>query len=70
MTTEFIAYVVLGLGGMAIIYDGLVSITLYFGKPSWRSAKPQTWKRDHWVRVLRMIIGIAMVVSGWALINS
>lgn len=86
------------LGGALIMMgtvnfmDGLYSILLYLGKPSWRkndeppmlrmsgvhidkpelapfpSAEPQTWRKDHWVRAVRMIISVAVILIGWVMI--
>ena len=62
------------LGGALIMLgtvnfmDGLYSILLYWGKPSWRGAQAQTWKKDHWVRAVRMLISVVVIGIGWYLL--
>lgn len=63
----FITYWVLCGGGMWIFSDAVYSITLYLSAPSYEGSKKQTWGRDHWVRVVRGIMGGIMMVSGWYL---
>ena len=65
---EFIAYWVLGIGGLWIISDGILSWTLYANAQSYENGRKQTFKADHWVRLMRIIIGVVMVVSGWVML--
>jgi hypothetical protein len=62
---------VLGVGATWIISDGCYSILLYLNKSSYRGKERQTWRKDHWIRVLRglwgmvfMGIGLVLVVLG------
>ena len=53
-----------GLIGVVILWDGLYSITLYLNAPSYAKGRKQSWRRDHWVRLVRMLLGITLVVIG------
>ena len=53
-----------GLIGMWIVSDGILSWTLYINSPSYEGSKRQTFWRDHWVRAVRIISGIALIVLG------
>lgn len=64
----FIAYWVLGIGGCWLLSDGLISIFLYANSQSWRGTR-QSWAKDHWIRLLRCLIALAMMVSGWVLVR-
>ncbi len=54
----------IGLIGMWILSDSILSYTLYINAPSYEGSKKQTWKRDHWVRAVRAVCGIALMVIG------
>lgn len=54
----------IGLIGMWILSDGILSWTLYLNAPSYEGSKRQNFKRDHWVRFVRIICGIALMVLG------
>ena len=51
----------LGLAGMWIFIDGYISIVICH---RW-TKEVKTWKFDHSIRIIRMIIGIGMMVTGW-----
>ena len=53
----------MGIIGAWIFSDGLYSIFLYLNKPAYHGRK-QTWKRDHWIRVVRMGLGLILIVFG------
>ena len=53
-----------GLIGMWIMSDALYSLALYLGKESWRDGK-QTWAKDHWVRAVRFVCGVTLMVIGY-----
>jgi len=53
----------IGVIGAWIFSDGLYSILLYLGKPGFNGVL-QTWKRDHWIRVVRMILGLILIAIG------
>ena len=54
--------------GVWILCDGVFSLNVYLNAPAqWRQDNPdgkQTWFRDHWIRVLRCICGIALMWLG------
>jgi negative regulator of sigma E activity len=53
----------IGLIGMWIFSDGLYSLALYLNAESYNGNK-QTWRRDHWVRAVRMVFGVILIVMG------
>ena len=66
---DFVVYWMLGAGGCWIFSDAVYSITLYLNAPSYEGSKKQTWCRDHWVRLVRGIIGVVMMLAGWYLLR-
>lgn len=54
----------LGLIGCWIFSDGILSWTLYLNAPSYEGSKKQSFKRDHWVRCVRIIAGITLMIMG------
>lgn len=59
---SYIGYTI-GLLGMWIIWDGISSWTLYANAPAYDGRK-QTFKEDHWLRLVRILCGITFVVLG------
>jgi len=55
---------ILGLLGMWIFSDGILSWSLYLNAPSYEGSPKQSFKRDHWVRLVRCLIGIAIMIMG------
>ena len=53
-----------GLIGMWILSDGVLSWTLYAHAVSYENNRKQTFWGDHWVRLVRCILGIALMVMG------
>jgi hypothetical protein len=53
----------LGVIGCWIFSDGLYSLMLYLNAEGF-GGKRQTWKRDHWLRAIRMVLGIAIIIIG------
>ena len=53
-----------GLMGMWIFSDGILSWTLYLNAPSYEGSERQTFLRDHWIRLIRILVGIALMVIG------
>ncbi len=49
--------------GTWLLSDAIYSITLYLNSKSYDGQK-QTWKRDHFVRVIRAILAILIIVIG------
>ncbi len=54
--------------GTVLFMDGLFSIILYLGEPSWRGGKAQSWRRDHVVRLVRMAIALVVIGIGVLLV--
>jgi len=54
----------LGLAGMWIFTDGIISIRLYINAKDETGKKTQCWSHDHSIRVIRMLIGIGIMVIG------
>lgn len=50
--------------GCWIISDAIYSYTLYLNAPSYDGSPKQNWKRDHWVRGVRALCGIALMIMG------
>jgi hypothetical protein len=55
----------LGLIGMWIVSDAILSWTLYLNAPSYEGAKKQTFKRDHFIRLIRLVCGVIIIIWGW-----
>lgn len=55
---------IVGLLGMWILSDAILSWSLYINSPSYEGSPRQTWKRDHWVRAVRGLVGIALMIIG------
>jgi negative regulator of sigma E activity len=55
---------IVGLIGCWIFSDGLYSIALYLHAPSFREGEKQSWKKDHAIRLVRVLAGIALMVLG------
>ena len=47
----------IGLVGMWIFTDGIISIKLYLGTE-------QTWTNDHSIRIIRCLCGVFLMVVG------
>ena len=62
MNITLTGYIV-GIIGVVIFDDALLSYMLYRGGKSYRGDL-QTWGKDHWVRAVRAVCGIALVVIG------
>jgi len=58
----------IGLIGMWVFSDAILSITLYLNAPSYEGSKKQTWGRDHWVRIVRGICSVVLMIIGGLLI--
>lgn len=58
-------YYIVGLIGLWIFSDGVYSLMLYLSAPGHSGVK-QTWRRDHWVRVVRGLLGLILIVIGGA----
>ena len=59
----------LGIIGCWLLGDAIYSWTLYANAPTYDDNKKQTLKKDHWVRLVRGILGIALMVMGGYLIG-
>ena len=54
----------IGLIGMWVASDAILSYTLYINAPSYDGTPKQTWAKDHWVRAVRLLCGIILMVIG------
>ena len=62
-----ILWYVVGIIGCTAVWDGVVSITLYLNAPDYQGSR-QTWRKDHWVRLVRIVCGTALIViAGYAI---
>lgn len=59
--------------GCWLFCDGIFSLNVYLNAPSqWRKDNPdskQTWFRDHWIRAIRIIVGIVLMYLGYILLG-
>ena len=58
--------IALAVIGTWLISDAVYSYCLYAGSQSWRGDR-QTWAHDHWVRLVRLVCGVVVVVIGASL---
>ena len=52
--------------GTWLLSDSIYSLALYLNAEGF-GGKRQTWKRDHWVRAVRAVCGVAIIVIGFML---
>ena len=57
-----------GLIGMLIFCDGLISIRLYLGTTDESGKRIQSWKYDHSIRLIRMACALCLIIIGGILI--
>lgn len=57
----------LGVIGAWLWSDGLYSIILYLNAPRF-NGKKQSWKTDHWIRCVRMGLGLILIGLGLIMI--
>ena len=55
---------IIGLIGLWNASDGIYSWTLYANAPSYQGNAKQTFFVDHWVRLVRIILGVALIYFG------
>ncbi len=55
---------IVGLAGMWILTDGIYSWFLYVNAPSYEGSERQTFLRDHWIRLVRILWGVTLIVIG------
>lgn len=55
---------IIGLTGMWLFCDGIISIRLYLTTVDETGKRIQNWRFDHSIRVIRSLIGIALMVMG------
>ncbi len=54
----------IGLVGMWIVCDGIISIRLYLKAKDETGKKTQNWKYDHSIRLARICCGIFLMIAG------
>jgi hypothetical protein len=55
----------IGIIGCWIISDGILSWTLYLNAVSYENNRKQTFLGDHWVRLVRIILGAILIWVGF-----
>jgi len=55
----------LGLSGMWLLCDGLISIRLYYNSKDENGKRTQSWLYDHSIRAVRIAIGLFLIVGGY-----
>jgi len=58
-----ISYLI-GISGMWLFCDGFISIRVYLNTVDESGKRIQSWKYDHSIRLVRMLIGIFLMVAG------
>lgn len=53
----------IGLMGMWLFSDGIYSWVLYHNAQCYNGGQ-QTFWRDHWIRLIRILIGVVLMVIG------
>jgi len=53
-----------GLIGCWLLSDAIYSWSLYLNAPSYEGSPKQTFKKDHWVRLLRGILSVILIIIG------
>lgn len=51
--------------GTWLLCDGIISIRLYLNSKDETGERAQNWKYDHSIRIIRGLIGIALMVMGF-----
>lgn len=54
----------IGLIGMWLMSDAIYSYSIYLQAPGYQGQPKQTWKKDHWVRLVRFLCGVALIIIG------
>jgi len=55
---------IIGLIGMWLFCDGIISIRVYLNTVNETGKKIQNWKYDHSIRLIRMLLGTALMIIG------
>lgn len=58
----------IGIIGCWLLSDGIISWNLYKYHNSYQDGKRQTFLKDHWVRLVRIICAVALIIIGWRLV--
>lgn len=51
--------------GTWLLSDAILSLALYWNAPSYEGSPRQTWRRDHYIRVIRFGCAIVIIVVGF-----
>ena len=57
----------LGIIGMWLFCDGIISIRLYLSTPDASGKHLQCWKYDHSIRLIRSLLGLVLIIFGGVL---
>ena len=55
------------IGATWILSDAIYSFTLYLNAPSYEGSRKQTFRRDHWVRLVRGCWALVFIFLGFIL---
>ena len=61
--SDMLSYAI-GLVGMWIVCDGIISIRLYLKAKDETGKRAQSWKHDHSIRLARIGCGIFLIIAG------
>jgi len=53
---------IIGLLGMWLFCDGIISILLYLKTVDHDGKRLQSWRFDHSIRIIRILIGITLMI--------
>jgi len=53
---------IIGLFGMWLFCDGIISIKIYLNTVDETGKRIQSWRYDHPIRIIRILIGIALMI--------
>jgi len=67
MTNNLIGFL-LAIIGTWVATDGIYSWTLYLNAPSYEGSPRQTFWKDHYIRLIRIILGISTIILGYLII--
>lgn len=53
--------------GTWLMSDAIISLALYLNAPGYNGSARQTWRRDHYIRVIRFLCAVVIIVVGFGL---
>ncbi len=58
----------IGIIGCWLLSDGIISWNLYVNSATYNSDAKQTFRKDHWVRLVRIICAVILIAIGWSIV--